>query len=274
MNQISVKNKVIFTSVVALVYYLFAHQFFFFELIQRNDMFIFISPILLSLLMFFGSFWLLNFKSGFKRYSVIIMYCCLNIFAFSMFFELILQNQTRLGQISVTLILSILMFVVFYVHLLTSNIINYSHIRDIPLVYAARATAYIITLFSEYLIFLVIINSGISPILKILIITTVSLFHCYFLLDSIKEKLQNKIYSASAISLLISILTIVLLIWPVSSEIKSIILTLIMYICIGISLEIKEKINKNIWIEYIILIFSIVFLLILLANWGINGHLL
>jgi hypothetical protein len=274
MTNFSVKNKVLWISALALIYYLLAHQFFFLELVKLREIYIFISPLFLAGLMFLGSLWLLNFKSGFRKYLSITTYSCVNVSAFAFFFEVIIINQTRLGQISITILFSCLIFAIFYVHLLTSNIINYSHIRDIPLVYAARATAYIISLLSEYLIFYMTFNANIDILIKILIVSTISFFHCYFLLDSIKETFANKINSSSTISLLIFIVTIVLSFWPVTSEIKSIILTLIMYICVGISLEIKEKIKKSIWIEYIVLIISIIFLLILLSNWGINGHLL
>lgn len=274
MTNFSVKNKVLWISAIALIYYLVAHQFLFVEFVKSQPFFVFISPIFLAGLMFLGSLWLLNFRSGFRKYLAITAYSCLNVSAFAYFFEVLIINQTRLGQISVTIIFSALMFAIFYVHLLTANIINYSHIRDIPLVYAARATAYIVSLLSEYLIFFMVFNSGVDILIKLAILIGVSFFHSYFLLDSIKEIFANKIYSASAISLLVFIVSIVLSIWPVTSEIKSIILTLVMYICVGISLEIKEKIKKSIWIEYIVLIISVIFLLILLSNWGINGHLL
>lgn len=273
MNNLSIKNKVIVISALSMLYYLFAHQLYVLEIIS-NSGFVYLTPLILSFLMFIGCIWLLNFKSGFEKYFLITMYSCLNIFAFSFFFEILLINQTRIGQISITLVFSFLIAVIFYIHLLTANIINYSHIKDIPLVYAARATAYIISLLSEYFIFFITINSDLNIFLKVLSIVSVAFFHTYFLLDSIKQKLQNKIFSSFAISLLILIFTVMLSIWPISSEIKSIILTLVMYICIGISLEIKEKINKSIWIEYIILIVSIILLLLFLSSWGINGHLL
>ncbi|MBP9758087.1 hypothetical protein KBD45_00190 [Candidatus Dojkabacteria bacterium] len=273
MNKLSVKNKVVVISAFSMLYYLFAHQLNVIEIITKNNL-IFITPVILSLIMLVGCVWLLNIRSGLEKFFLITLYSCLNVFAFSLFFEILLINQTRIGQISITLVFSLITAIIFYVHSLTANIINYSHIRDIPLVYAARATAYIISLLSEYFIFFIILNSDLNVVLKVTFSVSVAFFHSYFLLDSIKQKFQNKLNSALAISLLIVIFDIMLLMWPISSEIKSIILTLIMYICIGISLEIKERINKSIWIEYIILIISIILLLLFLSSWGINGHLL
>ena len=273
MNKLSIKNKVTIISALAMLYYLFSHQLWVIDLIAKSNL-LFLSPLILALLMIFGLLWILNTSSGILKYSLIIIYSAINILGFGLFFELLLLNQSRIGQISVTLFFSTIMFSIFYVHMLTANIINYSHIRDIPLVYAARASAYIVSLLSEYFIFFMVLSSELNVFIKIVFIFIVGFFHSYFLLDSIKQKFNYKVYSAFAISLLIMIVTIVLAIWPVSSEIKSIILTLVMYICIGISLEIKEKIKKSIWIEYIILIISIVLLLVFLSSWGINGHLL
>ncbi|KXK26599.1 MAG: hypothetical protein TR69_WS6001000605 [candidate division WS6 bacterium OLB20] len=56
-----------------------------------------------------------------------------------------------------------------------------------------------------------------------------------------------------------------------SSAVSGLVLSLVLYICLGIALEIRDIISRWIWIEYLSLFVLIVLMLILVAEWGING---
>ena len=99
----------------------------------------------------------------------------------------------------------------------------------------------------------------------------ISFLLMYIALWSIKLKISQRLIASANIALFILLAAAVLSIWPVTAPYIALVLSLILYINLGISLEIRDIISKWIMIEYISLFFLIVIMLILVAEWGING---
>lgn len=231
-------------------------------------------PSILAMIMFIGIFWVLNMNVKGFRIFTIAFFAFVNVFIIQLFFEILIGNQTRFGQIQTSLLSMALVFGLNYIIILTVNILNYSYVRDIPLGQAGRASSYILSIFVEYLGFFMLFSVEIPVWLRLLLVTAIPFYIVYCILWTLKISIRENLLSTTAISLVVLTTAFILSLWPVSAGIVSLILCLILYITLGVALEMKEKMNKYIWVEYGFLISAIAILLIVTSEWGINGRLI
>lgn len=275
MPEIRTRTRIIIaTSVLALVY--MALSFIDTRSSISNSIgFDPIKPLILGALTYLLSSWVVHFKVRGERLLTILFFPSFVVFSLTLLGEVLLGAVfSAYGQFGLLMISTLIFWVVTYITLSTINILNVSYVKEIPLGQAARAAHFILTLMVAYISFFLIFSNDIFLILKEALIMGLTFVLVYMSLWTTNPSKRQRITAASNISVLITILAFILSLWPINSTYIALILILVFYVFLGISLEIREIINKWIWIEYISVFVLIFLILFLLAEWGINGHLL
>jgi hypothetical protein len=234
-----------------------------------------VKPILLAFLVYIGAYWALFFKVTGERLITILLFPAIGVFAISFFFELVILSEfSSLGQLSLILVSTVIFWVFTYLSLLTINILNAAYTLEIPLGQAARASQFIISLVISYLVFFVLFSNDIFIFFRLGAIFGLSFILIYISLWSIKLRFQQRMNAAIGVSLLLTFAGGVLSTWPVPAPYIALVLGLILYVCLGIALEIRDIISRWIWVEYLAIYLLIIVMLVLIAEWGINGTLI
>ena len=264
----------IVTSLLAFLYFLL-QEFDLKTLLNLNFSLDPFKPLLLALLAYFGTFWALFFKVKGERLITILLFPALGVFSIAFFAELlILSVFSELGQLSLVLMSTVIFWVFTYVSLLTVNILNAAYTQDIPLGQAARASQFVLTLIISYLIYFVLFSNDIFIVLRLGVTFIMSFLLVYISLWTIKLRMQQRLNASIGIAMLVTFGGAILSTWPVPAPYVALVLGLLLYICLGIALEIRDIISRWIWIEYLIIFVLILTMLVLVAEWGINGTLI
>lgn len=246
----------------------------FVELLEIDFPFDFIKLFIISILMYVGSFWVLNYRVKGERFFTVLLFPSLAIFILLLYIELIINSIFgTVGRFVTEVFASILVMTVSYVLILTTNILNIGYLEKIPLTQAGRAAHYVLTLISTYLFFSIIFSNSLPAIIKFIAVGVISYLFTSMALWTIDLRFNQRLLSSLGITLMMVLASFVLLIWPIGSEYLSLILSLFYYMSLGMALEVREVLNKRIWIEYSFLYIVIVTILLLISNWGINGRL-
>lgn len=274
MKLDSRKRILILSSVLALAHIILT-RFDLNELLGLKLPLNFLNPLLLAILAYIGTAWVIYFKVKGERLFTVLIFPAVSIFAFSTFVELLMPSvASGFGQLSLTLTSAAVIWAFIYVVLLTVNILNAAYLQDIPLGQAARAALFVLSLIISYLVtFLTFSNQLYLPV-KVAIFFLTAMGLTYIGLWSIKINLYQKLVASFAIGLIYSLGGLVLTLWPISAPYSSLVVTLVFYTALGIALEVRDIISDWIWVEYISLFVLIMLLLGLVAEWGINGTLI
>ncbi|HLD03860.1 MAG TPA: hypothetical protein VJC17_03755 [Candidatus Dojkabacteria bacterium] len=275
MGGLSTRKRITVVTLILTVAFVALQGADFRQILNFNYNFDPIKPLILAMLVYIGTYWIVFFKIKGERYLTVLFFPALAVFAFSLFAEILLVSiLPGIGQLSL-LVISGLTFLVFtYICLLTVNILNADYLSNIPLGQAARASLFVLTLFVAYIIFFLLFSNDIFIVLRLSLIFLIGLGLVYISLWTIALPKQQRLTVSLLIGLLLTWIGFVLSIWPVEPPYLALGLTMILYICLGIALEIRDIINNWIWIEYSILFFLIILLFLLSAEWGINGNII
>lgn len=275
MKNIDTRGRVLVISTLISLSYLALQEIDFRVLLNLNLNFDPIKPLILALIIYIGAFWALFFKVRGERFITVLMFPAISIFSLSFLAEIIISSIfSSISQFGILIIATVIHWVFAYLTLLTVNILNTAYLNEIPLGQAGRAAQFVLTLIIAYVSYFLLFSNDISILLKVSGIALLSGILVYISLWSINLKIKKRFIASLNIALFLSFVGVILSIWPVPSPYLSLVLTLILYICLGISLEIREIISKWIMIEYVSLFFLVVFMLFLVAEWGINGIIL
>ncbi len=231
-------------------------------------------PLIVSIGAFWGINWVMHWKIHGERYITIALFVSFSVFIIQVFLSSITQSEYSVLKFFQVLGQAIPLFVITYLIVLTANLINYSSYKEIPLGKAARASSYIFSLLTQYFAFFVIFSQNIFPLLKFILTFFIVLYFSYCLLWDLKIGRDKNILLSTAIAFSTLLFGLSLAWWPLSAEIISLLIVLVLYVLFGIALEIRQKVSKYIWIEYIFLFIMILIFLVMSSNWGINGDLL
>jgi hypothetical protein len=271
-KTLGVRTRAIILSVLCTALYFFMHsQIGTFHL--EGFLQILLFPVSVSILIFLGLFWVLNFNVKGERVFTISLFASVSVFIVALFFETLLINQTAVGKITTSFITVVIVFFIVYVIMLTMNILNFASINDIPLGQAGRTAAYILGLVILYLAYLLIFSYQIHVLAKLGIYFVIVFYYSYSLLWNIKTKAKRKILSSLVITLVTVLLCFVLSFWPVDTNISVLAITITLYCLLGIGMESKEKVGSHIWFEYGFLLVVIFLFILYTSSWGINGRL-
>lgn len=275
LKRLSTRNRAIMLSIFLTgLYFIFFSQTLFIEFIDGVFFGKFIFPAIIGMFMYLGIIWVLNFNIKGERHITVALFAASCIFIVSLFFEFLILNQTKLEQITTSVTSMVIVFVMNYVVILTMNILNYSYMNQIPLGQAGRAASYVLSLLIQYLAFFLLFSNRIEIALRFLFVFSISFYFTYSALWTLGMKLKDRVVSSAVIGAITLIFAIILNIWPISTYILCFVLSLILYVSLGVALEVKEVMGKYIWLEYGLLLAMVFFILSLVSDWGINGHLL
>ncbi len=159
-----------------------------------------------------------------------------------------------------------------YLLILTSNILNGSLQISLPLEQAAKATQFIFSLISSYLMMVFILGANLQISMRLLYIIPFIFYFSYSGIWFLKGISSKQIFvKAIGVTMTMGLAIVVLSIWPIQSAYSILSAAVIYYILLNVALENRPKLGKNIWIEYIFLATLIVLLLFTNSVWGING---
>ncbi|MEP7103489.1 MAG: fibronectin type III domain-containing protein [Candidatus Dojkabacteria bacterium] len=165
--------------------------------------------------------------------------------------------------------------ILIYLLILTANILNGSLQITLPLEQAAKATQFIFSLISTYLMMVFILGANLQIALRLLFIIPFIMYFSYSGIWFLKGLSTSQIFlKAIGVTLVMALAIVVLSIWPIQSAYSILAAAVIYYILLNIALENRPKLGKNIWFEYIFLAALIVILLFTNSVWGINGTII
>lgn len=272
MPKITTRTRIAVVTTLLTFAYVILQQTDFRTLLDFEFSFDPVKPLVLALMVYLGTYWALFFKISGERFITVLMFPAIGVFAISLFAELvILAVFSELGQLSLLIVSAIFFWLITYVMLLTVNILNAAHMQDIPLGQAARAAQFVLTLIITYFLFFLFFSNDIFLVFRLIGIHIVGALMVYIALWSIDLYFYQRLTVSLGIGVLLVFAAAVLSVWPVAAPYLALVLSLVLYICLGIALEIREIISRWIWIEYLSLFALIVVMLILVAEWGING---
>lgn len=275
MPNITTRARILILSTFLTLLFLLMQQYDFRQLWSINLSFDPIKPMVLSLITYIGCYWVLHFKVTGERFVTVLLFPAITVFALTLLSEILVSGiLSNYGQLGLLLVITIVFWVLAYITFLTINVLNVSYLKEIPLGQAGRAAQFILTMVIAYISFFLVFSNDIFLVFKEAFILLQTFLLVYISLWTIKISKKQRIVAALDISILISVLSFILSLWPIESTYISLVLILVFYMCLGIALEIREIISKFIWVEYISLLVLIFFMLFLLAEWGINGHLI
>ena len=158
----------------------------------------------------------------------------------------------------------------FYFLLLSENVFNVAAERAIPLYWAASTANFVYTILTSYFLFSVISALDLAFYLNFLLVGIVSFLLILQVLWSIKmEKitLPCLIYSFF-LAVLVGECALALSFWPLGVTSWSLILSAVLYALLGITSEIfKDRLNKRVVGEYVVVGGSVLLLVILITSW-------
>ncbi len=242
----------------------------------RANSTVFRRSLLLGIILLIGTFAVLGFDVsdmktmvlGFYPSAVVIPYLLLS-------YSFLISESYEFNKLILSIVFSLLLYIISYFVVLTTNILNTSINVKIPLEQAARASQFIFSLISSYLILILFFGASFNFFEKIVFIVT-PIFYLTFSAILMLENVTPKqaIIRSSSITLALIYGIFVLSIWPINYVYAILTIAVCFYILLSVALEIRPKLSRHVWIEYAILISLVTFLLILNSNWGINGTII
>jgi len=227
-------------------------------------------------LLFILNLWVLFFKINFKTALTIAAFPSITLIPyFILSLSLLLTLNNQITKIVFSLIIAIIYVFITYLLILTSNILNGSLFKKLPLEQAAKASQFIFGLISTYLMLIYIFSSNFPLEIKLLIFLTIVTYFTYASLSTVKSINENQIITrVIAVTLTMGLSIFVMSVWPIESIYAILTIAVIYYILLNVALEIRIKVGRSLWIEYSVLIFLVVLLLLTNAVWGVRGTII
>jgi hypothetical protein len=275
MPKINTRSRILITTSLLTFLFVLVQQYDFRTIWPIDLSFDPLKPFILSFFAYVLCYWVLHFKVTGERFVTILLFPAISVFALSLLSEILIAGiLSEFGQLGLVLVSTFVFWLFVYITYLTVNVLNVSYIREIPLGQAGRAAQFILTMIIAYISFFLVFSNDIFLVFRELFILFETFLLVYISLWTIKISKRQRIIASLNIGFLISLLTFILSMWPINSTYIALVLILVFYVCLGIALEIREFISQFIWVEYVSLLVLIFVMLFLLAEWGINGHLL
>ena len=265
MNRISTRTRIFITTAAVGLFYFFTMGVDFSQLIgiSWNLNFDPMRHLILGIIIYLGTYWSLFFKVKYERFLTILLFPALAVMAGSFFSELIIVYVFPSGVEGIFLKIATTAVVLLfsYISILTVNILNAHYLNNIPLGQAAKASYFVLSLLTTFIIYFILLSNDILLIYKSLILFGFTTLMVYMCLWSIEYNRQQRVTVAFAIGLLLMLGQIILTAWPINPTYSALILTFIFYFTLNMAMEMRERISKWIWVEY-----AVIYLFILLID--------
>ena len=246
------------------------------ELESRANFIVLSRGMLIGVIIFVGTSFVLGFHFSSLETTVLSFYPSIVIIPYLFLtYSFLIAESFEINKLILSVIFSLILYVISYFVILTTNILNTSISVKIPLEQAARASQFIFSLISSYIILVLFFGAAYNFFEKIILIVP-PIFYLTFSAILMLENITSKQAIIRSLSITFALIygIFVLSIWPINYIYSILTIAVCFYILLSVALEIRTKINIYVWIEYGVLGFLIAFLLILNSNWGISGTLI
>lgn len=234
-----------------------------------------IKPFFLAIVTYFLTYWVVHFRISAERMVTVLGFPALSIFALMLLAEFLITTVfSNLGVILLFIFSAVVFSSITYVIFLTVNILNISQEKKVPLGQAARASQFVLTMLIAYISYFLLFSNDIQIILKFILIAVITFLLVFFSMSTTLLRSKQRYMTIYIVFLAILFTASVIAIWPITAPYSALVLTIVLYILLGTALEVREIISNWIWIEYFGLYLLVFLLLILVAEWGINGTLI
>jgi len=235
----------------------------------------FIACVLAGIL-FILNLWVLFFKVNLKTAITVAAFPSMTIIPYFILSISVFDTVSNpLIKIALSIGIAIGTVIISYMLMLTSNILNGSLFKRLPLEQAAKASQFIFGLISTYLILIYLFSSNLGLLGKLLLFLVFVIYFTYSSL-SVVQGLDDKqiVMRVASIAATMVLTILVLSLWPIDSIYAILTIAVVYYILLNIALEIRVNIGRSIWWEYSVLICLVVILLLTNAVWGIRGTII
>lgn len=220
--------------------------------------------------------WVLFFKIDFLGILTISIFPSISLFPFLIFsFTYLSSLNAFITKFIFSSGVVFLGGILAYFLILTSNILNGTRQKKLPLEQAAKAAHFIFSLISVYLSVIYVYAASYNIIAKIIIVSLFVMYFsfsaCYFVADT--KKTYRSLVKGLAITLTLAISILILSVWPIISTYTVLSVAIIYYVLLNIALETRQILSKYIYIEFLILLLLVFVILGTSASWGIIGPL-
>jgi hypothetical protein len=188
--------------------------------------------------------------------------------------SLLQQIRTEFGQIALLIILGAGVWLVSYLIILTTNVVNGLILYGIPLGMAGKASQFIFTLIATYLLLVQFFSSELPPEIRAAVLMIYTFAASYSACWQILGKRREVSMTAGAMSGVVGLAVLVISIWPLDPIWSALFVIVVYYMLLNIALETRQKLTNMIWVEYSLLISLVCLIIFTAASWGINGPLL
>lgn len=252
-----------------------SYEFNTFNEVEYNQRTVILTTVAIAVLTLILTQWILFFRLKGRGLFTVGFYPSVSLAPFlllasSLYFSINSSVNKSVYVIAVAIGISVLSYLIF----LTTNILYISIKQTIPLEQAARASQFIISLISSYIIFIYALSSNYGLGVKLAIIVPFIFYFTYSGIWILKDISNRQVLDRTVVITLVMIFTIiVILVWPINVIYSILAASVIYYILLNVALDYRTKLNLNYWIEYIVLIILVSILLVTTAMWGINGSI-
>jgi hypothetical protein len=229
---------------------------------------------LISFIMFLMTAWTLFFKRKGSSVIAVMMFPAVTIFPYTLFSDTVLNSYLGgFGQFIAIPMIVAGFWVLSYFLVLTANVLNGAMLYNIPLGQAGKASQFVFSLISSYLLVAFLNSVDIPIVLKTISISGFTLYWAISAIWAMGVSRKHVIFVSAIIALTMALLTLSLSIWPIPAVYSTVITVIFFYVLLNVSLEIRHRIGGAFWVEYILLVGLSLMLMIFLGDWGIAGTL-
>lgn len=237
--------------------------------------FSFLTASLLAAVLSLLSMWVIFFKSKQGSLFAVSLFPGLAAVPLLLGSEALLQQiRTEFGQIALLIILGAGVWLVSYLIILTTNVVNGLILFGIPLGMAGKASQFIFTLIATYLLLVQFFSSELPTEIRAVVLMIYTFAASYSACWQILGKRREVSMTAGAMSGVVGLAVLVISIWPLDPIWSALFVIVVYYMLLNIALETRQKLTNMIWVEYSLLISLVCLIIFTAANWGINGPLL
>lgn len=229
---------------------------------------------IVAIILVLGTFWTIYYQANRRFFFAGVLYPTLALLPFWGLVEVLLTLLQEQFSPSVSAVLaSVLVGGIIYILILTVNLLNASRLKNIPLGQAAKAVHFIITLVSTFVLLNFVYNSGLTLLLRLIIIAAYVGYHCYsqVALSHVIKREQSTLLVFLIVSTLFT--NLLLSLWPLDALFSSVIASIVFYLLLNIFLEVREIVTRYIIFEYMLMLGLVIFLLLFNSSWGMFGSI-
>ncbi len=214
-----------------------------------------------------------QFKVKKESYFTVLPQPALFVFSSVLMLELIFfQRFERIFEGVLFSVVLAIFTVVLIVVLLSSNVLNVSLYKAIPLLQVAQTVSFVVALFVFYFSTFSFVSGGISPLIIFLTLFVIYSLITYTHLSHFSINLRTVFWYSVAIGWGAVSLLFSLLLWPVDTFMVSLVPMTAAYVGCGVVMHSARKnLTFRVIFEYLALFVVILFAVIFQATWGVGG---